>query len=183
MPASPEGPIDWGGFYLENRQALFLYAFSLAGSIDAAHDLLQEVFARLLAEQVRPSATLGYVLRCVRNLAVDRFRTRRPTVSLDAACTTAFLAEPTSDETDGVSARLRAALAALPDGQREPIVLRIFAGLSIEKAAEVLGRPFGTVASAYSRGLNELRNKLAGVRDDDRPGTRTSARQVARPGA
>lgn len=183
MAVDADGPIDWGGFYLHNRRALFVYALSLSGSVDGAHDLLQEVFTRLVAERAKPINTLGYALRCLRNLAIDKRRRRRTDISLDALSTAAFLADARTTAADEVPTIVRETLAALPESQREPIVLRIFAGLTIEQAAEVLGRPFGTVASAYSRGLAELRRRLSGVIDDDGPGTRTPARQPARPGA
>ena len=177
------GPIDWGEFYLQNRRALFVYALSLAGSADAAHDLLQEVFTRLLADRAAPNMALAYVLRCVRNLAIDRRRTRRPASPLDAISTDAFLADPPQAESDELFATVRATLAALPESQREPIVLRVFAGLTIDQAAQVLDRPFGTVASAYSRGLAELRRRLNGVLEYDGHRNRKTARQVAGPNA
>jgi RNA polymerase sigma-70 factor (ECF subfamily) len=183
MAERPNEAIDWGAFYLRHRRALFVYALSLAGSTDAAHDLLQEVFARLLAERAAPNVALAYALRCVRNLAIDRRRARRTTTPLDAVTTTEFLADARPEESQGLADSVRAALAALPDSQREPIVLRVFAGLTIEQAADVLGRPFGTVASAYSRGLAALRQRLTGVLEDDRRGARTDARQLAHPGA
>jgi RNA polymerase sigma factor (sigma-70 family) len=183
MAVDADGPIDWGGFYLQNRRALFVYALSLAGSVDGAHDLLQEIFARLIADRAAPSNALAYALRCLRNLSIDRRRGRRGDVSLDGLTTAAFLADARTAVADEISTIVRETLAALPDSQREPIVLRIFAGLTIEQAADVLARPFGTVASAYSRGLAELRRRLSGVLDDDGPGTRTPARQPARPGA
>src|SRR5262245_42608036 len=114
------GPIDWGEFYLRNRRALFVYALSLAGSTDAAHDLLQEVFARLLAERAVPQVALAYVLRCVRNLAIDRRRAYRPGVALDSISSTAFLADRLQGvRDDELSATIRESLAALPDNQRE----------------------------------------------------------------
>ena len=53
-----------------------------------------------------------------------------------------------------------AALATLPEEQREVILLVCFEELSYAEAAEVLGIPRGTVMSRLSRGRVALAAKL-----------------------
>jgi RNA polymerase sigma factor (sigma-70 family) len=53
------------------------------------------------------------------------------------------------------------ALAELPVRQREVVVLRFFADLSVEQTATALGCSTGTVKSYTSRALARLRNVLA----------------------
>ncbi len=71
-----------------------------------------------------------------------------------------------ADVADEVGARLEAAdLLALvhrltPD-QRDVVLLRLVAGLSIEEAAAVVGKPPGAVKSLQRRGLEALRRLLA----------------------
>lgn len=57
---------------------------------------------------------------------------------------------------------LDAALLALPQRYRDPIVLCHLEGLSRRDAAERLGCPEGTLSSLLSRGLTKLRFRLAG---------------------
>jgi RNA polymerase sigma factor (sigma-70 family) len=53
---------------------------------------------------------------------------------------------------------LRAALLAVPPGQRTVLVLRFLADLSVEQVADTLGCSTGTVKSQTARGLVALRN-------------------------
>jgi RNA polymerase sigma-70 factor (sigma-E family) len=54
-------------------------------------------------------------------------------------------------------ARIRAAVAALPEQQRRAIVLRFFADLDTAEVAEAMGCDAGTVRSYVARGLARLR--------------------------
>ena len=58
------------------------------------------------------------------------------------------------------TARLLAALRALPARQREAVVLRHYLGLTEEEAAQVMKVTKGTVKSATSRGLSTLARTL-----------------------
>ncbi len=52
-------------------------------------------------------------------------------------------------------------LARLPDDQREVLILRIVADLSLEQAARVMGRSVGAVKQLQRRGVLALRRILA----------------------
>jgi RNA polymerase sigma-70 factor (ECF subfamily) len=58
------------------------------------------------------------------------------------------------------SIRVAAALARLPDAQREALVMRHLRGWSLSQIAEHLGRTHAAVAGLLKRGLQELRNEL-----------------------
>ncbi len=55
---------------------------------------------------------------------------------------------------------LSAALAKLPDAQREALILRHFHGRSLAQIARHLGRSHAAVAGLLKRGLQQLRNQL-----------------------
>jgi RNA polymerase sigma factor (sigma-70 family) len=57
--------------------------------------------------------------------------------------------------------RIRSVLRLLPDDQREVIVLRMVADLSIEQVAQVMGRSTGAVKQLQHRGMAALRRHLA----------------------
>jgi RNA polymerase sigma-70 factor (ECF subfamily) len=61
-------------------------------------------------------------------------------------------------------ARVRAAVAGLPDPYREIISLRFLSSLSIAEISAVTGRPIGTVKAQIHRGLARLRLALARTR-------------------
>ncbi len=56
--------------------------------------------------------------------------------------------------------RLSAALAKLPDAQRQALVLRHFQGWSLAQIAEQLDRSHAAVAGLLKRGLQQLRSQL-----------------------
>lgn len=153
-------PPDWANFYLENRRAFLACATAWCGNADDAADLIQEAFLRQLGRKEVPENARAYVLRSIRNLAIDRKRASRPTDSLtvDAAAT---IADSTSDhDTPGFRVRLIVALEQLPIQQREAVLLRAVAGLTIAETAAVLEKPSGSIASAYARGIDELQRIL-----------------------
>ena len=55
---------------------------------------------------------------------------------------------------------LSAALAKLPDSQREAVMLRHFHGRSLAQIAQHLGRTHAAVAGLLKRGLQQLRSQL-----------------------
>ena len=57
--------------------------------------------------------------------------------------------------------RLADALAALPEPQREVVVLKHLRGWTLQRIAEHLGRTIPAVASLLRRGLEDLRRRLA----------------------
>jgi RNA polymerase sigma factor (sigma-70 family) len=77
--------------------------------------------------------------------------------------------EPFTDRVDdrvsasGASRRLAAALARLPDGHRDTLLLVAWGDLSYEETATALGIPVGTVRSRMSRARSKLRRTLGGT--------------------
>jgi RNA polymerase sigma-70 factor (ECF subfamily) len=68
---------------------------------------------------------------------------------------------PTS--TEETAARVRAAIDALPEGLRAPVILRIYEGLSFEDIGRILGRNEVAARKRYSRALGALRTALGGL--------------------
>jgi RNA polymerase sigma-70 factor (ECF subfamily) len=67
-----------------------------------------------------------------------------------------------------VRERVRAALARLPERDREVLVLRYLEQLSTRDIAEVLGAPEGTVKSRHLRALERLRGLLGNLEENER---------------
>src|SRR5581483_3979033 len=62
--------------------------------------------------------------------------------------------------------RVQAALAQLPDQQREVLELAYYGGFTQTQLAERLGRPLGTIKSQMLAGLSQLRATLADTQPD-----------------
>ncbi|MFQ5490293.1 MAG: RNA polymerase sigma factor [Phycisphaerae bacterium] len=157
---------------------LYGYLYRLTGARAEAEDLLSELFVRLvrtLPQYEHDGRFEGWLFRIATNLARDRLRKvrRAPAVlSLDAdqvgqgqdepalAAALADLSNSPPDaplelreETDA----LQQALAKLPAGEREVVMLRHFSGMSFAEIAEAMGTPRGTALARAHRGLKKLR--------------------------
>jgi RNA polymerase sigma-70 factor, ECF subfamily len=141
---------------------------------DAAEDLAQEVFCRLLrsAGEYRPRGEfVAWLKRIAVNLGRDelRHRTRRGTASLEEA---GEAVAPEAPEwrlllnSDALQGEMRAAIDALPDEQRLPVVMHYFGGISIRDIAWTLKCPPGTVKSRLFYGLRRIRALLAADHDE-----------------
>jgi len=152
----------------------YRYALRVLGDRAEAEDVAQEAMLRLWQQAAhwRPGAAQvsTWVYRVTANLCTDRLRRRRSrgTVDLDAA------GDP-PDGAPGAEARmqaaaraaaLEAALAALPDRQRQAVVLRHIEGLGNPEIAEVLGIGVEAVESLTARGKRALAAALVGRRED-----------------
>ena len=149
-------------FVLDRSTALLRLAVLLVGDRGHAEDLLQTALLRLSVRwrsvQAHPEA---YVRRVLVNLARDRWRHRARRVA-EAEMTESAHATTARDPADAVVDRdvLRRALAALPRRQREVMVLRFFADLSVAETAATLRTSEGTVKAHTSRAVARLRQAL-----------------------
>ena len=103
------------------------------------------------------------------NLCRDRVRWLRRRPRESALADGADLPGATDELAERVGQRccVIQALAELPAGQRQVVVLRFLADLSVAETAQVLGISTGTVKSYTSRALSALRVAL----DDTAAGT------------
>lgn len=130
--------------------------------------LANEVFVRAFSgiERFDGNAVQfrAWVFRIARNALTDEHRHRARRVD---AVATAPQELPeitiTEDVLDraGQRERVEEMLSDLTDEQREVVLLRIVAGLSVEETAEVVGRRPGAVRALQHRALARLRTSLS----------------------
>ncbi|MEY8119360.1 RNA polymerase sigma factor [Falsihalocynthiibacter sp. BN13B15] len=147
------------------------FAARMLGDRAEAEDVTQEAMLRLW--KIAPDWRQGeaqvstWLYRVVRNLCTDRLRKKRG-VGLDE------IAEPFDDSpsavevmlNEGRAAALRQALGALPERQREAVILRHIDGLSNPEIAEILEITTEAVESLTARGKRSLTTMLAGKRNE-----------------
>ena len=169
-----------------HRDRLWAVALKTTGDPEDAADALQDalISAYRRASQFRgDSQVTTWLHRIVVNACLDRMRRRstRPTVPLPVEEETGI---PLPDPEDRIARRelqidIAAALAELPEDQREAVALVDIEGWSIDQAALMLGCPAGTVKSRCSRGRAKLAKRLSYLRN---PGPESSVIPLAPPG-
>ena len=140
----------------------------LDGDAAEAEDATQDIFVevhRSLPSFRGQSRLDTWIHRIAVNVCLQRRRKKRlPTVEL-ADEEPAALAD-SDPYRFALAGELRAvvssALAALPEGQRDVVLLHGMQGLSYAEVADVLQCPVGTVKSRLSAAFRRLRESLAG---------------------
>ena len=153
----------FASFYASSYRRLLGQLFAVTGDLAEAENVLQEAYARAF---VRWSRVRGYdrpeawVRRVAINLAAmaDRSLRRRARALLRLG------PPPLVPELSPELLDLRDALAALPLGQRQVIVLHHLVGLPVEEVARELRLATGTVKSRLARG----RAAMASILDRER---------------
>ena len=165
--ATPEVVREVRELFVELRVPLCRYLISLGLSANEAEDAAQESFVRLCERHQTPENVRGWMFRVAHNLARDEQRRhkRRPAEQLDDEYATAEHKEPRPTPEEHLlereqDARLKAALARLPESQRHCLHLRA-EGLKYREIADVLQVGISTVAEWVQKGLKSLERDLA----------------------
>ena len=151
-------------FFLAEHERLFQAFYLLTGDRYEADDLAQEALMRAYERWDRVGSMdspVGYVYRTALNL--HRSRLRR----LAVRARRVFAAIPVEDAAGSSRpATTSGALARLPRGQREALVLIEWLGLGCEEAGRVLGIDASSVRGRLHRGRDSLRELLGDAMSD-----------------
>ncbi|HUQ19058.1 MAG TPA: sigma-70 family RNA polymerase sigma factor [Gemmatimonadaceae bacterium] len=153
-------------------RSLYSLVFHLLKDADEAEDVVEETFwqAWRKASSYEPSrgAVSTWLLTIGRRRALDRLRAkgRRREESMTSVRDLADVATPAGDPSQATESSERrshvlAALATLPDEQREVLELGYFRGLSQSEIADMTGQPLGTVKTRMRLALQKLREPLS----------------------
>lgn len=159
-----------GELYDRYAATALAVALRVVGGRDEAEDVVHDVFVVVWRKIGRFDADRGslrgWIMTIVRNRAIDRLRTRRPSMNLDDADERALLRtgpNPTWDEalSRASAADVRSALGRLPDDQRRAIELAYYEGYTYREVAELTRVAAGTANGRLRLGLTKLRDALA----------------------
>jgi len=146
--------------YLRYANNVYGYVCSIVRDEHEAEDVTQQIFAKLLTSLPKYEPRLvpfsAWILRVAHNAAIDHVRARR-------SVPVAEVRSPDTEDHDLSWERghdLRTALGALPEEQRDVIVLRFIGGLSPGEIAERIGRSEDAVHGLQHRGRRKLRAEL-----------------------
>ena len=151
--------------------ALRRYARALARDPDRADDLVQDCIERAIRKRrlwLPTGPVRAWLFRILLNLYRNEQRgERRRGVSVDIDGLASELATPATQPGRLALAETARALDALPDEQREALLLVVLDGASYKEAAGILGIPTGTLMSRLGRARAGLR-RLTGTADEPR---------------
>ena len=177
---------DFGRLVEAEIPRLRRYARALTRDIVNADDLVQACLARAIAKQHLWQAGTdlrAWLFTILHNQHVNEIRrsTRRESnVSIDDM---APMLRTEENATDRLQLRdLEAAMARLPQEQRQVILLVGLEGLPYEEVAAILQVPVGTIRSRLSRGRDQLRALMGmepKLRPDKRAGRQTEGNEQA----
>ncbi|MDP9681797.1 sigma-70 family RNA polymerase sigma factor [Streptomyces griseoviridis] len=161
-PAGAQGddPLDAA----QERRVRAVLALGGVPQADLA-DGVQQVRLRLLERaaggQEAPRDVSAWAAVVASRLAVDWHRARRRQERVGERLAALRPADhPSGEETSLLSLAVARGLDALPDAQRQVVVLRFYADLPVRGIAEALGVPEGTVKSRLHTAVRALRARL-----------------------
>lgn len=167
--------------YQRHRVPLYRFLLNQSRDIQAAEDIFQEVWSRIIRsrDRYRPAAKFAtYMYHIARNCFLDHVRRsgRQPVlVSIDDDPPEELLAGSDNPEVaaemSNARTYLRAALDSLPPEQREAFLLREEAGLTLEEIGQVTGVGQETAKSRLRYAIVKLRNSLPAEVADPLTGT------------
>lgn len=158
--------------YDRHGAAVFALCLRILRSSEEAEEVLEDVFWQLWQRadrfQSERGSPLAYLLTLARSRAIERVRTRDRRHRLTERFPEGAKAPSVTPATPlhealarERQARVRLALAALPDPQREAVELSFLEGLSHPEISSRLGQPLGTIKTRIRAGLLRLRSSLA----------------------
>jgi RNA polymerase sigma-70 factor (ECF subfamily) len=165
---------SFGEFYDRHAPRVLGMLTRMLGRSGDAEDVLQEVFLqvwnRAADYDFQRASPLAWLIVVARSRALDQLRRRKARgVPTDDA-------QRVTEDDPGLPLEQRearqvvlAALARLPDEQRQALELAFYRGLTHEEISQRLGLPLGTVKSRIRLGMGRLRTSLKPLSEVSNP--------------
>lgn len=155
---------NFGNALVKELPRLRAFARSLCGDRGLGDDLVQETIVKALANRAKfqPGTNLtAWLITILRNHYYSLSRSRKREVEdVDDQHALGMVALP-NQQSHLELRQFEEALAALPDAQREAVILVGASGFTYEEAAEICGVRPGTIKSRVSRAREELQSLIA----------------------
>ncbi len=162
--------------YARHKGGVYRYLLRHCGNTGQADELFQDVWMNVIRARAAYAPTAKFttwLYRIAHNRLIDHWRAsghvELVTASADADCDDdplAAIAGTRNDEPEvrvgarEIGARLKVALAALPQAQREAFLLHQEGGLELSEIAALTGTGVETVKSRIRYALAKLRTEL-----------------------
>ncbi len=151
--------------YNTHFSSLCNYAFRFCGSLPQAKDGVQQLFIKLWDHKEKistPVSVRHYLIKSLRNILLDRFKTDKRTKPIDAG-DTYFYENPheflliQENIWEEQHQYLRKALDTLTKRQREAVYLKFFENLSYDEVSNTMSLTVDSVYNLISKAIEVLR--------------------------
>jgi RNA polymerase sigma-70 factor (ECF subfamily) len=145
---------------------LLIFLQALLCSRHDAEDVLQTVFVRIVRKRHRLAGARcldAYVYRIARNEAYRLVSRRKRDQKAQGITEPWLTVSQSNQEPSDLAEQLQAALAQLPQPQREVIVMKIYGQKTFLEISGLLGLSQNTAASRYRYGIEKLQNLLGNL--------------------
>jgi len=163
-------PRQFGALYDRHFQQIYRFVYSRVREQTAAEDVTSEVFMKALKAMPRYQDTgrpfAAWLYQIAVNAIADRYRTLRPTQTLDDFHDLSVggpALEDVAAQRDELR-RIWALVEALPHQQRTALVLKFQEDMKIEDIAVAMGKSAGAIKLLIHRGVTRLRDDTASLR-------------------
>jgi RNA polymerase sigma-70 factor (ECF subfamily) len=154
-----EGDADaFDALFARHHAAVYNFARFMLGAADGAEEIMQDTFLAVAgaAGRYEPRGRFRpWLMRIVRNQCLNRMQAERArrVLTLDEHPAAMSRCSDPAEEAESAErvALVRQAIAALPERQREAIVLYAFEQMSYAEIAETLRAPINTVKTLIHR--------------------------------
>jgi RNA polymerase sigma-70 factor, ECF subfamily len=159
--AAKAGDMDAVRFlYVNYKDNVYGFVLSIVREPHEAEDVTQQVFMKLMSSihRYEPRAVpfTAWILRVARNVAIDHLRQRRSVTCEEVPELSCEGEDPGRDRRWG----LEYALKALPEDQRDVVVLRHLVGLTPGEIAKRMGRSESAIHGLHHRGRQAIKREL-----------------------
>lgn len=153
-------PTQLGEWFDAYNRVMTLYAAQWVGPVEA-EDVIQDVFLRLVSQEPNLDHIQAWLFRAVKNACLNRIRARnRRRPREERACNTETeWFEPQTG--DAIDAKLvKKLLMNLSQDQREIVILKTWASLTLKQIAALKEVSVTTVHRCYQHAINAMRQQV-----------------------
>ena len=148
--------------YRKYYSAAVLYCTALSGDEHLAQDIASDAFVKAYLSLPNDVPSFRYwLLRVCKNLWIDHLRKHKWEASSEPL---QHMADPITPETryiqDEQNRCLWRAISELPPLDKELVTLHYFSGLSLQEAANMLGKPYTAVRQRMVRLRKTLKQRM-----------------------
>jgi len=148
--------------YIQFRQSLLNYIRSKINSKEDAHDILQNIFAKIsgnVKSLSQKENIQNWLFAVTRNAIIDYYRVNasKKNKGLDLEAADSMFEEEAIDETQGLDQCIHSVIELLPDDYKSIIIDAELKGVKQKELAIKYNMPYSSLRSRVQRGRERLK--------------------------